>query len=553
MTERRTTVVSSPGKVLIAGGYLVLDTNYSGLVIGTSSRFYSCVSSRLTSTSGTSNKFNTDPGTNTDTRQGKGDEAIISVRAGQFPSKASTWVYSISKPSASATFAAGEDGEKESLYLSFKQINEEEAGKNKFIFITLCKVLEYTYETILAKLGDEETALDELIKRIKSNGDGLEVVVFADNDFYSQREQLTSLSLPTRISSLPHLPPFTPLPRPIPATSKTGLGSSAALVTSLVGSLLSHLHITHASPEGDISEDDKAAIHAVAQLAHCQAQGKVGSGFDVSSAVYGSHLYTRFSPSILTPLMSLAPFSRPQHSSSTASTSLLDALHLSKWDSKAIPFRLPKHLRLLLADVSCGTDTPSFVSSVLKWRNNDREKADEVWGKLDNANRALGNVLRDMVDAESESDYEKTMMAAAQLTSDELLNLPASPTPSRTLHLLHRLALSLSSIRALLREMSDLSGVPIEPKEQTRLLDACGQIKGVVGGGVPGAGGYDALYLLTIDYPTPLAGVDQLWADWTEMDVCPLSAKQSDGGIRQEEVAEVKGLENALDRARAGE
>lgn len=67
------------------------------------------------------------------------------------------------------------------------------------------------------------------------------------------------------------------------------------------------------------------------------------------------------------------------------------------------------------------------------------------------------------------------------------------------------------------------------------------------------AGGYDALYLLIIDHPTPLAGVDQLWADWTEMDVCPLSAKQSDGGIRQEEVAEVKGLEDALNRTRAGE
>lgn len=197
MTGRRTTVVSSPGKVLIAGGYLVLDTNYSGIVIGTSSRFYSCVSSRLSSASSTSNISNTDPGTDTETFQGKGkgDEAIISVRAGQFPSKASTWVYSISKPSASATFAAGEDGEKESLYLGFKQINEEQAGKNKFIFITLCKVLEYAYETILAKLGDEETALDELIKRIKGNGDGLEVVVFADNDFYSQREQVRYSSL----------------------------------------------------------------------------------------------------------------------------------------------------------------------------------------------------------------------------------------------------------------------------------------------------------------------------------------------------------------------
>jgi phosphomevalonate kinase len=36
-------VVSSPGKVLLAGGYLVLDPNYSGLVVSTSSRFYTVV------------------------------------------------------------------------------------------------------------------------------------------------------------------------------------------------------------------------------------------------------------------------------------------------------------------------------------------------------------------------------------------------------------------------------------------------------------------------------------------------------------------------------
>lgn len=38
-----TTVVSSPGKVLIAGGYLVLDPTYSGTVVSTSSRFYTTV------------------------------------------------------------------------------------------------------------------------------------------------------------------------------------------------------------------------------------------------------------------------------------------------------------------------------------------------------------------------------------------------------------------------------------------------------------------------------------------------------------------------------
>ena len=37
------TVVSAPGKVLLAGGYLILETAYSGTVVSTSSRFYSAV------------------------------------------------------------------------------------------------------------------------------------------------------------------------------------------------------------------------------------------------------------------------------------------------------------------------------------------------------------------------------------------------------------------------------------------------------------------------------------------------------------------------------
>jgi phosphomevalonate kinase len=45
-----TTVVSSPGKVLIAGGYLVLDPTYSGTVVSTSSRFYTTVQDDLSKT-----------------------------------------------------------------------------------------------------------------------------------------------------------------------------------------------------------------------------------------------------------------------------------------------------------------------------------------------------------------------------------------------------------------------------------------------------------------------------------------------------------------------
>jgi phosphomevalonate kinase len=42
------TVVSAPGKVLIAGGYLVLDPAYSGIVVSTSSRFYTVISDQQT-------------------------------------------------------------------------------------------------------------------------------------------------------------------------------------------------------------------------------------------------------------------------------------------------------------------------------------------------------------------------------------------------------------------------------------------------------------------------------------------------------------------------
>jgi len=38
-----TTAVSAPGKVLLAGGYLVLDPAYSGVVVSTSARFYTTV------------------------------------------------------------------------------------------------------------------------------------------------------------------------------------------------------------------------------------------------------------------------------------------------------------------------------------------------------------------------------------------------------------------------------------------------------------------------------------------------------------------------------
>jgi phosphomevalonate kinase len=68
-----TTAVSAPGKVLLAGGYLVLDRTYKGLVFGLDARIHVCVQVPQT--------------TKTDTQSRK-----IVVRSPQFEN--ARWVYS---------------------------------------------------------------------------------------------------------------------------------------------------------------------------------------------------------------------------------------------------------------------------------------------------------------------------------------------------------------------------------------------------------------------------------------------------------------------------
>ena len=63
------------------------------------------------------------------------------------------------------------------------------------------------------------------------------------------------------------------------------MGSSAALTTSLVGSLLQFFGIVRIGYRKQ--EKDRQLIHNLSQLVHSSAQGKIGSGFDVSAAVYG--------------------------------------------------------------------------------------------------------------------------------------------------------------------------------------------------------------------------------------------------------------------------
>lgn len=128
--------------------------------------------------------------------------------------------------------------------------------------------------------------------------------------------QIVGHGLPLTPETLVSLPPFSPITFNLgngkaaeenmckPEVAKTGLGSSAAMTTAVVASVLHYLGVVKLSVscedlESEKLSDDLDVVHAVAQTAHCIAQGKVGSGFDVSAAVYGSQHYVRFSPEIL--------------------------------------------------------------------------------------------------------------------------------------------------------------------------------------------------------------------------------------------------------------
>jgi phosphomevalonate kinase len=164
-----------------------------------------------------------------------------------------------------------------------KAYTRSDTLQNKFIDLTLA----WTLRVIASRIA---------LPRFKAPS--LHITIQADNDFYSQQSSLAARGLETTRESLRLLPRFCPTETSLQEVHKTGLGSSAALVTSLVASLLVHFGVA----DLDVGVD-RVLVHNLAQFCHCLAQGKIGSGFDVSSAVFGSHYYTRFSPDILAPAL----------------------------------------------------------------------------------------------------------------------------------------------------------------------------------------------------------------------------------------------------------
>jgi len=271
---------------------------------------------------------------------------------------------------------------------------------------------------------------------------------------------------------------------------------------------------------GRILLDEKAleASHGLSQLSHCIAQGKVGSGFDVSAGLFGTHAYTRFTPELLVPY--LTPDKGKEGKGGLSYTKLLGG---SLLDAERSPLSLPDGMVMVLGGVTGGgTDTRDMVKKVNTWRK-EAKSAPVLWESLAQASKdfsisleALGNLARsNMLGYAAWAEEASNLQAAIK---ENAVERDAPPGMESIAAAVDRLTSVSESRRSLLQAITRESGADIEPLEQTSLLDDTMLIPGVVAAGVPGAGGYDAVFALALT-PQAAGAVATMWRGWSRLEV----------------------------------
>lgn len=216
---------------------------------------------------------------------------------------------------------------------------------------------------------------------------------------------------------------------------KSGLGSSAAVICSVLSVICKHLGL-----------ESKPLLHLACQVANSKAQNKVGSGFDIAACLFGSHVFRRIACPELASL-----------SNSLSRSALEDVLERYPWDH-AEPFTLSSAYHVVLAPMGQGSNTRILAAQVTKWFQS----------------AATGPLLFDTL----------------QALNQEVLGLLQHEDDTR-------LRRATEEVWALQRQLSELSGVEVLPESVCAdLRRVVAEEPAVVLAGVPGAGGYDAAYFV---------------------------------------------------------
>lgn len=397
---------SAPGKALLAGGYLVLDSKYKSYVVALSCCMHSVISQKLSASK---------------------DKIYVKITSSQFNNDC--WCYDI-RP---------DDSYVPRLVTG---------SKNPFLEKALFNVFQYFQPST-------DTCNDIYID------------IFSDAEYHSQKQTIVKKNQYKEFNF--HKSVISEVP-------KTGLGSSAGLVTVVVSALIScfkkDLNVR--------SLDDLRLIHNLAQVSHCQAQGKVGSGFDVAAATFGSILYQRFKPELISSL--------PEPEDACYHNALEYLVNKADWNVIIDRITLPPRMRLIMGDVDGGSETTKLVSKVQNWYTSHLPQSLEIFSTINKGNMDFISGLNELneISRKNPTQYEQLI--------DELNNCDIIKSP-----VLLKIQNSIFMVRNGFRLITKESGADIEPNVQTNLIDNSIKLLGVLTGMVPGAGGYDAIYLITTE------------------------------------------------------
>ncbi|XP_075487298.1 phosphomevalonate kinase, peroxisomal isoform X1 [Primulina tabacum] len=484
-------VASAPGKVLMTGGYLILERPNAGIVLSTNARFY----------------------------------AIVKPLYDDI--KPNAWAWSWTDVKLASPQMARETMYKLSLKNLVLQCVNSSDSRNPFVEYAL------QYAIAAAHVRFDQNKMDKLHKLLLL---GLDITILGCNEFYSYRNQIESHGLPLTPETLASLPPFSSITLNAeelsetnckPEVAKTGLGSSAAMTTAVVAALLHYLGVVSLPSmvkehiHGDKDSMELDIVHAIAQTAHCIAQGKVGSGFDVSSAVYGSQRYVRFSPEVISSAQGAGKGLSIQEA--------IDNVLKSDWDHERIIFSLPPLMTLLLGEPGAGgSSTPSMVGAVRKWQKSDPKNSQATWTKLSEENSALEMHLNTLSQlAQKNYDAYRTVINHCSLiTSAKWAKEAIEPNHMEVVRALLGARDAMLGIRSNMRNMGSAAGIPIEPESQTRLLDTTMNIEGVLLAGVPGAGGFDAVFAVTLGDSS-----QNVIKTWSSLNILALLVREDPIGV----------------------
>ncbi|TXG61526.1 hypothetical protein EZV62_012889 [Acer yangbiense] len=539
-------IASAPGKVLMTGGYLILERPNAGIVLSTNARFY----------------------------------AIVKPLSEEINPDSWAWGWTDVKLTSPQLL-------RESLYkMSLKNLTiqcvSSSESRNPFVENAVQYAVAAAY-AIFDK--NKKDVLHKLLLQ------GLDITVLGCNDFYSYRNQIEALGLPLIPEQLAALPAFLSISFNAeesngenckPEVAKTGLGSSAAMTTAVVSALLHYFGVVNLSSSEDQLQEKKNSsdldmVHVIAQSAHCIAQGKVGSGFDVSSAVYGSQRYIRFSPEVLSSaqvslsvsclcvcvlkefisdqiLLSSNNFSFTNPQVAMKGLPLQEVIVdivKGKWDHERTKFSLPPLMTLLLGEPGTGgSSTPSMVGAVKKWQKSDPQKSQETWRKLSELNSALEaqfqmlsklaedhwNAYKCIIEScsklKSEKDLgfpEKVFDCLGELLFAFWMEQASEPIQEAVVKSLLGARDVMLGIRYHMCQMGEAAGVPIEPESQTQLLNATMNMEGVLLAGVPGAGGFDAIFAVVLG-----DSGSSVTKSWSSLNVLALLVREDPRGVSLE-------------------